>query len=361
MFGRAKQFISTVTLALGTLLFSSCNSSIISGAGASFPSPFYIEAAKQYATDSESNPDGIQVSYGAVGSGAGIRNLQDYTVDFGASDVFLSDSEMDKMEQEVLHISTCIGGIVMAYNLSEVPVLNLSPEIITGIYLGKITSWDDPMIAEVNPDVELPNKPVTPIYRSDGSGTTAVFSSYMCEVDPEWETQLGSGKSVDFGTVGLAAKGNPGVAGNISEIDGSIGYIGSEYSLALGLPAARLKNASGNYVEANMNSISLSGERDDFPDDTRAILANSPHPDAYPISTMTWILVYKEQAYHKRSLREAKALQDWLLYLVGDEAAVSASKTHYSPLPASAQEKARKVILSMTYNGENLAQLNAPK
>lgn len=361
MLGHSKKFMGAVALASCTLLFNSCDSSIVSGAGASFPSPFYIEAAKQYASDAQSNPDGVQVSYGAVGSGAGIRNLQDYTVDFGASDVFLSDQEMAKMDQEVLHISTCIGGIVMAYNLSEVPELNLTPEIITQMYLGEITSWDDPQIAEVNPGVDLPSKVVTPIYRSDGSGTTSVFSSYMSEADPKWADRLGAGKSVDFGTIGLAAKGNPGVAGNISEIDGSIGYIGSEYSLALGLPAAKLKNSSGNFVEANMNSISLSGDREDFPDDTRAILANSPHPDAYPISTMTWILVYKEQSYHNRSLKAAKALQEWLLYLIGDKAAESASKTHYSPLPPSAREKARNVILSMTYKGKTLADLNADK
>ena len=338
-------------------LLSSCSGSIVSGAGASFPSPFYIEAAKQYAGDRTANPLGVQISYGAVGSGAGIRNLQDYTVDFGASDVFLSDEEMAEMDAEVIQVSTCIGGVVMAYNLPGVDTLRLTSELIAGMYLGEITRWDDPAIKAVNPGVTFPDKPVTPIYRSDGSGTTAVFSGYMSETSAAWKERIGSGKTIDLGSVGMAAKGNPGVAGNISEIEGSIGYIGSEYSLALGIPSALLQNASGNFIEATMESISIAGERADFPDDTRAILSNSPNPAAYPIATMTWILAYKEQHYPGRTLEEAGELQEWLLYLISEKTAESAERTHYSPLPPRALQKARKVILSMTYDGKPLASL----
>ena len=333
------------------LCLSSCAGSIVSGAGASFPAPFYIEASKQYASDEALNPSGVRVSYGAVGSGAGIRNLQDFTVDFGASDVFLTDEEIAEMGREVIQVSTCIGGVVMAYNLPEADTLRLTSEIIAGMYLGEITRWNDPAIAAVNPGIDFPDKPVTPIYRSDGSGTTAVFSGYMSETNARWKERLGSGKTIDLGSVGMAAKGNPGVAGNISEIEGSIGYIGSEYSLALGLPAALLRNSSGRFIEATMESISIAGEREDFPDDTRAILSNSPHPEAYPIATMTWVIAYREQHYLGRSLSEARELQEWLLYLVGDAAGESARRTHYSPLPESAREKARSVILSMTYDG----------
>ncbi|MDD7558671.1 MAG: phosphate ABC transporter substrate-binding protein PstS [Porphyromonas sp.] len=336
-------------------VLSSCSGSIVSGAGASFPAPFYIEAAKQYAGDLVHNPQGVQISYGAVGSGAGIRNLRDHTVDFGASDVFLSDEEMSEMGAEVIQVSTCIGGVVMAYNLPEVDTLRLNSEVIAKMYLGEITNWRDPAISALNPGVTFPDKPVTPIYRSDGSGTTSVFSSYMSGTNAEWRENIGKGKTIDLGSVGMAAKGNPGVAGNISEIDGSIGYIGSEYSLALGIPSALLQNASGRFVEATMEHISIAGERDDFPDDTRAILSNSPNPDAYPIATMTWVLAYKEQNYLGRTREEARELQDWLLYLVSDAARTSAERTHYAPLPVTAMEKARRVILSMTYDGKPLS------
>lgn len=342
-------------LSLFLLSLSSCSGSIVSGAGASFPAPFYIEAAKQYASDEGHNPDRVQISYGAVGSGAGIRNLQDFTVDFGASDVFLSDEEMTKMPQEVIQVSTCIGGVVMAYNLPEIDTLRLSSEIISRIYLGEITRWNDPAIGAVNPGKEFPDQPITPIYRSDGSGTTAVFSKYMSMTDSVWKEKIGSGKTIDLGSVGMAAKGNPGVAGNISEIDGAIGYIGSEYSLALDVPSALLENSSGHFIEATMESISVAGDRDDFPDDTRALLSNSPNPKAYPIATMTWVLAYKEQHYLGRTLKEAKELQEWLLYLVSDRVRESAERTHYSPLPDIAREKARKVILSMTYDGKPIS------
>ena len=347
-----KQLIPLGLVLLIALLISACTHPIVSGAGASFPAPFYVEATKQYASDAAHNPGEVQISYGAVGSGAGIRNLQDFTVDFGASDVFLSDEEMAEMAAPVIQVSTCIGGVVLAYNLPEVDTLRLTSELVSKIYRGEITKWSDPAIAAVNPGVSFPDKPVTPIYRSDGSGTTAVFSGYMSETDSLWKETIGAGKTIDLGSVGMAAKGNPGVAGNISEIDGSIGYIGSEYSLALGIPSALLQNSSGRFVEATMESISIAGERDDFPDDTRAVLSNSPNPQAYPIATMTWILAYKEQHYLGRSLEEARHLQDWLLYLVSEETAESAERTHYSPLPPSVREKARRVILSMTYNGK---------
>lgn len=340
--------------ALLLILLPSCKKTLVSGAGASFPAPFYIEAAKQYASDRGKNPEGMQVNYGAVGSGAGIRNLKDFTVDFGASDVFLSDEEVAKIGREVIQVSTCIGGVVLGYNLPGVDTLRLTPALISKIYLGEVTKWDDPAICEINPGKVFPSIPITPIYRSDGSGTTAVFSAYMCETDDAWREKIGKGKTIDLGSIGMAAKGNPGVAGNISEIEGSIGYVGTEYSLALGLPAALLRNSSGRYIEATMESISIAGEREDFPDDTRALLSNSPNPDAYPIATMTWVLAYKEQHYLGRTLQDALDLQDWLLYLVSEATRRSAERTHYSPLPPSVLEKARKVILSMTYDGKPL-------
>lgn len=342
-------------LAVATsMLLASCGEGgkvSLSGAGATFPAPFYNDATKQYG-----ETVGVRVSYGATGSGAGIRNLQDLTVDFGGSDVFLSDEEMAGMPGEVIHIPTCIGGVVMGYNLPEVAELNLTPALVTKMYTGEITNWNDPQIAAANPGVTFPDQAITPVYRSEGSGTTAVFSGFMSAVDSVWASTFHEGKSIDF-TNGIAAKGNPGVAGVINETVGSIGYLGSEYTLALDIPSAKMLNSSGNYVHANMESISLSGDIADMPDDTRKIISNSPNPNAYPISTFTWIILYKEQSYNNRSIEQAKALQDFLLYIVGDEGAESASKTHFSPLPAAARAKAEAAINSMTYDGELLKDI----
>lgn len=344
--------ISAIAIAL-----SSCGGGDVSlsGAGATFPAPFYNDATKQY-----SEKHNVRVSYGGTGSGAGIRNLQDLTVDFGGTDVFLSDKELAGMPGDVLHVPTCIGGVVMAYNLPEVSNLKLNSSLVTKIYTGEITNWNDPQLAEVNPGVNFPDQAITVVYRSEGSGTTAVFSGYMSATDSVWMQKLGEGKAIDF-PVGIAAKGNPGVAGVIDQTVGSIGYLGSEYALALNIPAAQLQNQAGNYITANAETIALSGSVQDMPDDTRVVISNSPNPNAYPIGTFTWLIVYKEQSYNSRTLEQAKALQDFLLYLVGDEGAESASKTHYSPLPPAARAKAEAVINSMTYGGELVNQLKVSK
>lgn len=345
-----KNIFSIFVILLTTV---SCNENpTLSGAGATFPAPFYIEVAKQY-----SKATGMRVSYGGVGSGAGQRNLAQQTVDFGGTDEFLTDEQIKKkMPSEIIHIPTCIGGIVIAYNLENIKELNLTSEIISKIYTGKITKWNDPLIQASNPDTKLPNIPIIPVYRTEGSGTTYNFSAYMSETDAEWKEELGTAKTLDI-KVGNAAKGNPGIAGVISSTPGAMGYIGSEYSLALNLLTANIQNSSGKFIKATMESISLCGDIDDFPDDTRIMIANPQNPDAYPISTMTWLIVYKEQAYNGRSLQEAKALQQFLYYIIGDEAHQSAYKTHYAPLPPKAKEKAEAVIGSMTYEGKILKDL----
>lgn len=343
------------TLVFGILalvaLMTSCKGGSnvsLSGAGATFPAPFYNDATKQFG-----EAQGIRVSYGGTGSGAGIRNLQDMTVDFGGTDVFLSDTEITEMPAEVIHIPTCIGGIVMAYNLEGITELKLTPDLVTKIYLGEITNWNDPQLAEVNEGVTLPDQAITVVYRSEGSGTTAVFTGFMSKVNEAWKAGIGEGKSVNF-PIGIAAKGNPGVAGVINETVGAIGYIGSEYSLALQIPAAKMMNKTGQYIEANMESISLSGNIANMPDDTRMIISDSDNPDAYPISTFTWLLVYKEQSYNGRTIEQAKALQSFLLYLIGEEGAESAKKTHFAPLPEVARAKAEAAIMSMTFEGKPL-------
>lgn len=328
------------------IALTSCNSSPkLSGAGATFPAPYYNLVFKKFTETSGSN-----VTYGAVGSGGGIRSLKDKTVDFGATDVFLSDKELQEMGSDVLHIPTALGAVVVSYNLPEIKDLKLNSALISKIYRGEITNWNDEQIKALNPGLNLPNQAITPVYRSDGSGTTSVFSEYMSKTDSLWNKDLGTGKSIKF-KFGVAAKGNPGVAGIVKETVGSIGYIGSEYALALNIPSALLQNSSGNFVAANDKSISASAETE-IPDDARLIITNSNNPEAYPISTFTWIIVYKEQNYNKRTVEQAKTLASLLQFIISKDGQDLAIKTHYAPLSAKAVEKTDAIIKSMTFDGQ---------
>lgn len=334
------------------IALTACNSGgkvKLSGAGATFPAPFYNVIFKKY-TEVSSN----SVTYGGVGSGGGIRSLQDKTVDFGATDVFLSDSELAEMGAEVVHIPTVMGAVVLSYNLPEISNLKLTSGLISEIYTKKITKWNDPKIKAVNPDITLPDLDITPVYRSDGSGTTAVFSDYMSKTDGVWKQTVGTGKQLKF-PAGVAAKGNPGVAGIISGTQGAIGYIGSEYALALKLTSALLQNSSGKFVEANTETISLAAEIE-IPNDTRVVLTNSSNPDAYPIATFTWLILYKEQNYNNRTLEQATALQDLLNYITDKQGQEIAAVTFYAPLSSATLEKTKAAIKSLTYNGESIPE-----
>jgi len=339
-----KSLLFLVITATLVLVSSSCGKKEgnLSGAGATFPAPFYNIVFKEYAKN------GNNVSYGAIGSGGGIRSLKDKTVDFGATDVFLSQSELSEMGADIVHIPTALGGVVLSYNLKDIKDLKLNAEIISDVFRGKITNWNDAKIKVINPELNLPDKKIIPVYRSDGSGTTAVFSEYMSKVDEAWNEEIGEGKSLKF-PEGIAAKGNPGVAGIIVETDGAIGYIGSEYALALNMPSALLQNSSGNFIAADSKSISAAADVD-IPDDTRVVATNSPNPEAYPIVTFTWIIAYKEQNYNNRPEGQAKALKDLFNYIISNEGQEIATKTHYAPLPSIAVDKTKAIIESITYS-----------
>ena len=339
-----KSLLFLVITATLVLVSSSCGKKEgnLSGAGATFPAPFYNIVFKEYAKN------GNNVSYGAIGSGGGIRSLKDKTVDFGATDVFLSQSELSEMGADIVHIPTALGGVVLSYNLKDIKDLKLNAEIISDVFRGKITNWNDAKIKVINPELNLPDKKIIPVYRSDGSGTTAVFSEYMSKVNEAWNEEIGEGKSLKF-PEGIAAKGNPGVAGIIVETDGAIGYIGSEYALALNMPSALLQNSSGNFIAADSKSISAAADVD-IPDDTRVVATNSPNPEAYPIVTFTWIIAYKEQNYNNRPEGQAKALKDLFNYIISNEGQEIATKTHYAPLPSIAVDKTKAIIESITYS-----------
>ena len=351
-----KIFKSVVTM-VAALAFVSCGGNAtngsreaqeLSGAGATFPLPFYNVVFENF-----SQVNGDVVAYGGIGSGGGVRNLRDKIVDFAGSDAFLSDKEMAEMAP-VVHIPTCMGAVVLAYNLDGVKELKLSGEIIADIFAGNIKMWNDERLVALNPDVKLPNESIIPVFRSDGSGTTFVFTDYLTKVSPMWKEKYGAGKSVNFPS-GQAAKGNPGVAGVIKQTKNSIGYVGSEYAFAQKIPYAKIKNQRGEIVEPNAASISAAASGV-IPADTRCSITNADAKGAYPISTFTWMIIYKEQNYSDRSKEQAMATLDLLKYILSDEAQNITSEVHYAPLPAKAKELSMTNLKSVTYDGVAILQ-----
>jgi len=322
---------------------SSGESVELTGAGATFPLPFYNMTFEGY---SATHAD--RVSYGGIGSGGGVRNLKDGIVDFAGSDAFLSDKEMTEMSA-VVHIPTCMGAVVLAYNLPDVVKLNLSGEVIADIYAGKITDWNDARLQELNPDVKLPAKKIILAFRSDGSGTTFVFTDYLSKVSENWKNTYGAGKTVDF-PVGQAAKGNPGVAGIIAQTPYSLGYIGSEYAFAQKIPCASVINAQGEAVLPDTKSISAAAG--EIPQDTRCSITNADAPGAYPISCFTWLLIYKEQDYSSRSEAQAKATLELMKYILSDSIQQTTEAVHYAPLPKKAVELSLNNLKEVTYKGQ---------
>lgn len=322
---------------------SSGESVELTGAGATFPLPFYNMTFEGY---SATHAD--RVSYGGIGSGGGVRNLKDGIVDFAGSDAFLSDKEMTEMPA-VVHIPTCMGAVVLAYNLPDVVKLNLSGEVIADIYAGKITDWNDARLQELNPDVKLPAKKIILAFRSDGSGTTFVFTDYLSKVSENWKNTYGAGKTVDF-PVGQAAKGNPGVAGIIAQTPYSLGYIGSEYAFAQKIPCASVINAQGEAVLPDTKSISAAAG--EIPQDTRCSITNADAPGAYPISCFTWLLIYKEQDYSSRSEAQTKATLELMKYILSDSIQQTTEAVHYAPLPKKAVELSLNNLKEVTYKGQ---------
>lgn len=316
----------------------------LTGAGATFPLPFYTMTFDKY-----NKTTGNVVSYGGIGSGGGVRNLKDEIVDFCGSDAFLSDDEMKAMKP-VVHIPTCMGAVVLAYNLPGVQKLNFSGDVIADIFAGKITKWDDARLKELNPDVKLPSESIMPVYRSDGSGTTFIFTDYLSKVSEDWKAKYGSGKSVNF-PVGQAAKGNPGVAGIIGNTKYAFGYIGSEYAFAQKIAYANVKNANGDMVTPSTESISAAAAGD-IPQDTRCSITNSSAPGAYPISCFTWLIIYKEQHYAKRDTTKAMATVKLMEYMLSDSVQQSTAAVNYAPLPKKAVNLSLQNLKTVTYDGK---------
>ncbi|MBR5335408.1 MAG: phosphate ABC transporter substrate-binding protein PstS [Bacteroidaceae bacterium] len=320
----------------------------LSGAGATFPLPFYNVVFEQFA-----QVNGDAVAYGGIGSGGGVRNLRDKIVDFAGSDAFLTEKEMNDMP-EVIHVPACMGAVVLAYNLDGVNELKLSGEVIADIFAGNIKMWNDERIVALNPGTTLPAESIIPVFRSDGSGTTFVFTDYLTKVSHMWKEKFGAGKSVNFPS-GQAAKGNPGVAGVIKQTKNSIGYVGSEYAFAQKIAYAKIQNQRGEIVEPTAASISAAASGE-IPTDTRCSITNADAAGAYPIATFTWIIIYKEQNYSGRSKEQAAATLDLLKYILSDEAQKITSEVHYAPLPAKAKELSLENLRSVTFDGTAILQ-----
>ncbi len=308
----------------------------VNGAGATFPNPMYQKWFSEY---HKAHPD-IQFNYQSIGSGGGIRQVLAQTVDFGASDGPMTDEQLSQAKTKILHIPTVMGAVVPAYNVPGVSgELKFTPEVLAGIFLGKITTWNDPAIAKANPGVSLPNQSIIVVHRSDGSGTTYIFTDYLSKVSSEWQNGPGKGTSVKW-PVGLGGKGNEGVAGMIRQMQGGIGYIELIYAVQNKIDYGSVKNAGGAFVKASLESVTAAAASvKSMPADFRVSITNAPGKDAYPISSFTWLLIPEKS----KEAAKGKILADFLTWMVDDGQKMTAELT-YAPLPGSVAEKVKGTI-----------------
>lgn len=315
------------------------------GAGSTFVYPLF---SKMFAEYGQTNS--VKVNYQSIGSGGGILQLTNKTVDFGGSDAPLNDEQTKKIGVPVLHIPMASGADVVSYNVPGITQpLKMTPDLIANIFLGKITNWNDAKIAAVNPGVKLPSLQLIVIHRSDGSGTTYIWTDYLTKISPEWATKVGKATSVNWPT-GLGGKGNEGVAGLIKQTPGAVGYIELSYAVQNKMPTAVIQNKSGKFIAANLTSITAASNID-LPADAKVSLTDTPNPDGYPISSFTWALIYKEQNYGNRSAARAKQLLDLLWWNIHD-GQKNCGPLNYATLSKSAVTVAENILKSATYNGK---------
>lgn len=302
-------------------------SASLSGAGATFPEPLYVEWIGEF----QSLHPKVTINYQGIGSGGGIEQFSKLTVDFGASDAPMKDEEIAAAEAasgaKVLHIPTVFGAVTLAYNLPGVTELKLDPDTLAGIFLGEITKWNDAKLTALNPGVTLPDQPIQVVHRSDSSGTTSIFTGYLTKVNKTWAEKVGKGKEVPW-PVGVGGQGNDGVAAVVKQQAGSIGYVELSYALEAGLSVAALRNQAGNFVTPSLASTSAAAQGAQFPEDLRFSVADSPNPEAYPICGATWILVY-DQMKDPAKAAALKAFLTWAL----TEGTPIAEELGYAPLP----------------------------
>ena len=319
---------------------------LMNGAGATFPYPIY---SKWFDAYTQVEPR-VRFNYQSIGSGGGIRQITERTVDFGASDGQMTDEQLKKAPGALLHIPTVLGADVTTYNLPGNPKLRFTPELLADIFLGKVTKWNDPRIKEVNPGATLPDQSILVVHRSDGSGTTYIWVDYLSKVSQEWAQKVGRGTSVNW-PVGLGGKGNEGVAGQVKSTPGALGYVELAYAIQNHLPAAAVQNAAGKFVEPSIPSTTAAaaGAAKTMPADFRVSLTNPPGEDAYPIASFTWLLVYKEQG----DATKGQALVKFLRWAIHDGQKYTADLL-YAPLPAPVVKQIEATLGQITFQGKPL-------
>jgi len=308
----------------------------LNGAGATFPYPIYSKWFSEY---HKLHPD-IQINYQSIGSGGGIRQVINGTVDFGASDGPMTDEMLKEAKTKILHMPTVLGADVPAYNIPGVTAqLNFTPEALAGIFLGKISKWNDKALTSANPGVNLPDRDIIVVHRSDGSGTTYIWTDYLSKISPEWQSQVGKAASVKW-PIGLGGKGNEGVAGSIRQLQGSIGYVELIYAVQNNINYGNVKNAAGNFVKASLESVTAAAaSAPKMPADFRVSITNAPGKDAYPISSFTWLLIPEQS----KDAAKGKILADFLNWMVTDGQKMTAALS-YAPLPESVVQKEKDAI-----------------
>jgi len=312
---------------------------LVNGAGATFPYPIYSKWFDEYAKVDPS----VRFNYQSIGSGGGQKQITARTVDFGASDGPMSDENLAKAPGKILHLPTVAGADVIAYNLPGNPKLKLDSDTIVNIFLGNITKWNDSKIAALNPGVELPDLPVIVVHRSDGSGTTYIFVDYLSSISPVWADSVGKGTSVKW-PVGIGGKGNEGVAGQVKQLSGAVGYVELIYAKQNKMPYADVKNAAGNFITPSLDSVTAALATAKIPDDFRFSMVNAPGDNAYPISGATWLLVYERQ----KDAAKGKKLVEFLNWALTKGEAI-ASSLDYAPLPATVQQRVLERIKTIKY------------
>ena len=321
----------------------------LTGAGATFPNPIYTKWFDAY-----NKKTGIQINYQSIGSGGGIRQFTEGTVDFGASDGPMNESQIQAVNGNVLHVPTVLGAVAVTYNL---PALGNAPlkfdgNLLVDIFMGRVTNWNDPKIAALNPGVKLPDQDLIVVHRSDGSGTTYVFTDYMNKFSREWKDKVGFATSVNW-PVGLGGKGNEGVTQQIKQTEGALGYVELIYAISNKLPYAQVKNAAGNFITPSLETVTAAAAGVKLPKDTdfRVSITSAPGDQAYPISSFTWLLVKKDN----KDTGKAKLIRDFLAWMITPEAQKMAANLHYAPLPDPVVSLIQARLPSLKASGQAIA------
>ena len=321
----------------------------LTGAGATFPNPIYTKWFDAY-----SKKTGIQINYQSIGSGGGIRQFTEGTVDFGATDGPMNESQIQAVAGNVLHVPAVLGAVVVTYNLPSLgdTKLKFDGNLLVDIFMGRVNKWNDPKIAALNPGVKLPDIDLVVVHRSDGSGTTYVFTDYLNKFSREWKDKVGYATSVNW-PVGLGGKGNEGVTQQVKQVEGAIGYVELIYALSNKLPYGQIKNASGSYITPSLGTVTSAAAGIKLPKDTdfRVSITNAPGAEAYPIASFTWLLVRKDN----KDPAKAKLIKDFLAWMITPDAQKMAADLHYAPLPAPVVTLVAERIPTLKAGGKVIA------